>query len=129
MFLNLKTTMIGKDEDYAKLRKIERYSFRMYLLYKSSLIKLQYQNNLSKSIDENKYLVLNSLLNVSNSSKTQNILLEEIDKLSEDIIKTSIQNNYALKDKDFVENHLEIKTCIETLFNETRHNVRTITDN
>tara|TARA_Y100000310_G_C20383485_1_gene669292 strand:+ start:545 stop:721 length:177 start_codon:yes stop_codon:yes gene_type:complete len=56
-------------------------------------------------------------------------LLEKIDKLSDDIIKTSIQNNYALKDKDFVENHLEIKTCIETLFNETRRNVRTITDN
>jgi hypothetical protein len=57
-------------------------------------------------------------------------LLEKIDKLSDDIIKTSIQNNYALKDKDFVENHLEIKTCIETLFNEARHhNIRTIADN
>ena len=128
MFLNLKIIIMGNDEDYAKLRKIERYSFRMYLLYKSSLIQLQYQND-SSSIDEKKDLVLNALLNGSNSSKDQRILLEEIEKLSDDIIKTSIQNNYALKDKDFIENHLEIKTCIETLFNETRRNIRTITDN
>lgn len=128
MFINLKTTIMGKDEDYAKLRKIERYAFRMYLLYKRSLIKLQYQND-STSIDEKKDLVLNALLNGSNLSKEQSVLLEEIDKLSDDIIKTSIQNSYTLKDKDFVENHLEIKTCIETLFNETQRNVRTITDN
>ena len=100
----------------------------MYLLYKSGFVHLQCQND-TTSIDEKKYLLLNSLLNEYNSSKIQSILLEEIEKLSNDIIKTSIQNNYALKDKDFVENHLEIKTCIETLFNETRRNVRTITDN
>ena len=129
MFINLKIIIMGNDEDYAKLRKIERYSFRMYLLYKSGLIQLQYQQNSSTSIDEKEDLVLNTLLNGYNSSKDQSVLLEEIDKLSDDIIKTSIQNNYALKDKDFVENHLEIKTCIETLFNETRRNVRTIADN
>ena len=129
MFLNLKTIIMGKDEDYAKLRKIERYAFRMYLLYKRGLIQLQCQNDLSTSIDENKDIMLNALLNGANSSKDQQILLEEIEKLSDDIIKTSIQNSYALKDTDFVENHLEIKTCIETLFNETHRNIRTIAVN
>ena len=127
IFLNIKIVIMGNDSDYAKLRKIERYAFRMYLLYKKKIIQLQYNND--KSPIESRDIILNSLLNGENLDEKQRIILDEVEKLSDDIIKISLQNNYALKDKDFVENHLEIKTCIETLFNETRDNIRQIRNN
>ena len=127
IFLNIKIVILGNDSDYAKLRKIERYAFRMYLLYKKKIIQSHYNND--KTPIENRNIIINSLLNGENLDENQIIILNEVEKLSDDIIKISLQNNYALKDKSFVENHLEIKTCIETLFNETKNNIRQIRNN
>ena len=92
-------------------------------MYKSNLIQQKYNNN-DNTKSDNIDIVMNLLLNGNNKDKNHTKLLDEVDKLSEDIIKTSLQNNYALKDKDFVENHLEIKTCIESLINETKRNIQ-----
>ena len=59
--MNFKIIIMGNDSDYAKLRKIERYAFRMFLMYKSNLIQQKYNNN-DNTKSDNIDIVMNLLL-------------------------------------------------------------------
>ena len=47
IIVNFKTMIMGNDQDYARLRRCDRMSFRMFLLYKSQLMKLSLENDLA----------------------------------------------------------------------------------
>ena len=119
ILFHFQTLVIGNDEDYAILRKCERYAFRMSLLYNSLMIETKFQNK-TASLKEHEAIVLNRLFNSDKMTTNQLKLTDELEDISDNIVKHSMQNKFMLKDQKFVENQLEIQTCIETLFNETK---------
>ena len=120
--IHLKVVFMGRDNDYANLRRMERCAFLMYLQFQSRRMEYQLMKNFSggDSIIQTEH-ILNTLLNNPDDSSP---LFNELEQVSLYVMKSSMEDKYLLKDKKFIENHLEIKTCIEALFRDTQQRFR-----
>jgi len=119
-FMNMKIVLMGRDDDYAILHCIERLTYQIYLLYVTKKMELTMNGTFIEhtTVDKNN-LLLNMILNDKQFYIEYRHFFDELEKVSTYIVKSSLENKYMFKSKEFIENHLEIKTCIEALFNET----------
>lgn len=122
---NLKVSIMGHDEDNARLKKIQRYCFRMNLLYKTLDIHT-ILNDQFKSISdiERENILLNVIINSNNIPEEYRMLRNEIEVVSDDILKQSISNKYVLKNENFIEKQIQTQMCIETMFKEMKGKIK-----